>query len=61
MWVLRLSGRRRRGAHGSGGIGLLPSPTMSPRPATPAVAGHLYGCHPYMGDKEKSGIPAALL
>ena len=45
--------------HVLGGIGLLPSPTMSPRPATPAVAGHLYLCHPSLGDEEKSGIHAA--
>jgi len=32
---------------------------MSSRPATPAVAGHLYGCGPSMAREEKSGIHAA--
>jgi len=48
----RLSGRRKCGAHGLGGIGLLPSPTMSPRPATPAVAGHLYLSRASLRDNE---------
>jgi hypothetical protein len=31
---------------------------MSSRPATPAVAGHLYWCGPSMGREEKTGIHA---
>ena len=52
MWFYGSPGDAKCGAMFLGGIGLLPSPTMSPRPATPAVAGHLYLCGPSMGREE---------
>jgi hypothetical protein len=44
--------RRKAALQSSDGIGLLPSPTMSSRPAAPAVAGHLYGCGPSVDREE---------
>src|SRR5262249_49148102 len=49
--------RRKAALQSSDGIGLLPSPSMSSRPATPAVAGHLYWCGPSMGREEKNRHP----